>query len=142
MIERTASSGEPAASAPSDPPATTVVPVASTDTPKPGEPRTEPANAGHASDSQRLSRAFQRQQGKIENCFRAHAADLARSPQISVRFQIDASGKVTNAQIVPASLSGSGLGSCVTSVASATDFGPQAAPVAFTIPITARKVAN
>jgi serine/threonine-protein kinase len=142
MIERTGASSEPAPSAPSEPPATTTEPAASTDGPKPVEPRTEPASAARGNDSQRLSRAFQRQQGKIEGCFRTHTADLAHSPQISVRFQIDPSGRVTSAQIVPASLAGSGLGTCITSVASATDFGPQTAPVAFTIPITARKVSN
>jgi serine/threonine-protein kinase len=148
MIERTASSGEPSTSAPSDLPSSAVPsgPVgqaASPDSVKPVETRpTEPAGTAHGSDSQRLSRAFQRQQGKIEACFRAHPGDLAHSPQLSVRFQIDASGKVTSAQIVPASLAGSALGSCVTSVASATDFGAQAAPIAFTIPINARRVTN
>jgi len=61
---------------------------------------------------------------------------------VSIRFQIDTAGKVTSAQVLPASVAGTALGSCIAGVAKATDFGPQSNAMTFTIPITARRVAN
>jgi outer membrane biosynthesis protein TonB len=144
MIERqAAASGEsPSPSAPKSDPSTDV-PAGQAETARTAEPRTpESPGAARTSDGQRLSRMFQRQQGKIESCFRAHENALGQSPQISIRFQIDTAGKVTSAQVLPAAVAGSALGSCMAGVARSTDFGPQTAPVTFTIPITARKLAN
>jgi serine/threonine protein kinase len=71
------------------------------------------------------------------------AAPLARAFQrqgVSVRFQIDASGKVQQAAVTPASVAATPLGGCITDVARATTFGPQPEPVAFSIPIAARVI--
>jgi hypothetical protein len=86
-----------------------------------------------------LSRAFQRQQGRIEQCFRTHTKDIDGQPRIAVRFAIDPSGAVKSAQLNPASLSGTPLGGCILAAARSTDFGPQSESLTFTIPITARR---
>jgi serine/threonine-protein kinase len=84
-----------------------------------------------------LAQAFQRQGGKIQRCFEQNPGAVQG---ISVRFQIDAAGKVQNAVVSPASVAGSPLGACIAGVARATSFGPQPEPVAFSIPIAARVV--
>ena len=98
--------------------------------PKPGEP---------ASSGSSLTSAFQRQRGRVEACFRSHAADLTQQPQLTVRFQIAATGAVQSAELIPAGMSGSPLGACILGVARSTKFPAGDAPVSFTIPITARK---
>ncbi|HEX2872493.1 MAG TPA: protein kinase [Polyangiaceae bacterium] len=89
-----------------------------------------------------LTAAFQRQRGRIEACFRAQPTVAAEQPQLTIRFQVEASGAVRSADLVPASLAGSALGSCILGVARATRFPAGEAPVSFTIPITARKTAG
>jgi hypothetical protein len=61
-------------------------------------------------------------------------------PEVSVHFRIDTSGHVTSADLAPAALNGTPLGQCIIGVARGTDFGQQAEPFSFTIPITARRV--
>ena len=89
-----------------------------------------------------ITAAFQRQRGRVEACFRAEPAAAAAQPQLTIRFQIEASGAVRSADLVPASLAGSALGSCILGVARGTRFPAGDAPVSFTIPITARKTAG
>jgi hypothetical protein len=59
---------------------------------------------------------------------------------VSVRFQVAESGRVESAALTPAALNGTPLGQCLIGVARATDFGPQDAPITFTIPLTARRL--
>jgi hypothetical protein len=103
----------------------------------PVEKSTKAGEAGSSGSS--LTSAFQRQRGRVEACFRQHAGDVAQQPQLTVRFQIAASGSVQSAELIPASMAGSALGGCILSVARSTRFPAQDAPVSFTIPITARK---
>ena len=99
-----------------------------------------PAKVGEVGSSgSSLTSAFQRQRGRVEACFRSHAADLAPQPQLTVRFQLAASGAVQSAELVPAGISGSPLGACILAVARSTKFPAGDRPVSFTIPITARK---
>ncbi len=91
------------------------------------------------SDAAALSRAFQKQQGRVEQCFLQHAKDVGGQPRISVRFSIDTKGGVQRAELNPASLSGTALGGCVLTAARGTQFGPQPEPLTFSIPITARR---
>jgi len=103
----------------------------------PVEKSTKAGEAGSSGSS--LTSAFQRQRGRVEACFRQHAGDVAQQPQLTVRFQIAASGSVQSAELIPASMAGSALGGCILGVARSTHFPAQDAPVSFTIPITARK---
>jgi eukaryotic-like serine/threonine-protein kinase len=87
-----------------------------------------------------LARSFQRQEGKIQSCFRDHPESIEGEPHISVRFQVSASGAVQNALVSPSSVASTALGACIVSVARSTDFGPQPEPISFAIPIAARVV--
>jgi hypothetical protein len=91
-----------------------------------------------ASSGSSLTAAFQKQRGKVEGCFRQSAADTA-TPQLTIRFQVEANGGVRSAELAPASVANTPLGACIRSVAQSTRFPAGDAPVSFTIPITARK---
>jgi eukaryotic-like serine/threonine-protein kinase len=86
-----------------------------------------------------ITAAFQRQRGRVEGCFRAHPEEAEQQRQVTIRFQIEASGVVRSADLQPASLSGSPLGGCILGIARATRFPVGEAPITFSIPITARK---
>ncbi len=103
---------------------------------------TPPSGGGKpsgGSDAASLSRAFQKQQGRIEQCFLQHAKDVEGQPRISVRFSTDTKGGVQRAELNPATLSGTALGGCILGAARSTQFGAQPEPLTFTIPITARR---
>jgi serine/threonine protein kinase len=89
-------------------------------------------------DAARLSRVFARKQGAVQRCFQAHTEALEGSPNVSIRFKVDASGKVQTASVQPAALNSTALGQCLTGVARSTEFGPQPEARAFSIPIHAR----
>jgi serine/threonine-protein kinase len=136
--ETTAASSSPSSALPVQPAARSAEvsqPQASSASPAPKAPG--PGGAAPAPGTS-LSAAFQRQRGRVEACFRQHAAD-APGQQLTVRFQIEPSGAVRSAELAPASLGGTGLGGCILSVARGTRFPAGDAPVTFTIPITARK---
>jgi hypothetical protein len=100
-------------------------------------PAAAPAKTG--SDAAALTRSFQRQQGRLDQCFARFANDVEGQPRIALRFSIDATGAVERADLNPASLAGTELGGCILAAARATQFGAQPEPVVFTIPITARR---
>ena len=100
-------------------------------------PKGQPAKA---SDPGGLTRAFQKQQGKVEACFGRHAEGVEGQPRISLRFELDAAGSVQNVRLDPGALQGTPLGQCILGVARSTRFPAQGEAVAFRIPITARQV--
>jgi serine/threonine-protein kinase len=136
---------QPAASPSSEVPASAVAPsqdLASASSATAAEPKAPAALATvatkpvSASSGSSLSAAFQRQQGRIAGCFRGSSSDLGQ-PQITVHFKIDASGSVQAAELSPANVSGSALGSCILGIARSTHFPATGSAVNFAIPITA-----
>jgi serine/threonine-protein kinase len=111
---------------------------ATTAKPPTGDRPSAPSATGP--DAKALSRAFQRQQGRIENCFVSHVKEVDGRPEVAVKFKVDASGHVTSAELAPSALNSTPLGQCIVGVARSTDFGHQPEPFSFTIPITARRV--
>jgi len=95
--------------------------------------------AQHDGSAQALSRVLARRQDQIENCFSSRAADVSGTPALSVRFEVDASGHVVTAHVLPPTLAATPLGQCIETVARGTDFGPQPRPLSFRIPMTARR---
>jgi serine/threonine protein kinase len=87
-----------------------------------------------------LARAFQRQEPSIQGCFQRNASGGEAPSGMSVRFQIDATGRVQRAQVTPSSIAATPLGSCIAALAQATNFGPQPEPLTFAIPISAHVV--
>jgi serine/threonine-protein kinase len=138
-------SGEPPALTaeplqPAEPTATaTPTPAASASAPK-AKAGDRPGVSPPENRGAELARAFQRQEGKIQSCFQQHSTPGEAAPNISVRFQIDASGAVQNAVVSPSSVAGTPLGQCIGGVARSTKFDAQPEPVSFSIPIAARVV--
>lgn len=106
------------------------------------EARPSPKTPGPgAGDAAALSRAFARKQGAIQGCFQAHTQNLEGSPQLAIRFSVNAGGNVTAAAVQPAAIASTALGQCLQGVARSTEFGPQPEARSFTIPIHARAAA-
>ncbi|MDB4996801.1 MAG: Endo,4-beta-xylanase precursor, partial [Myxococcaceae bacterium] len=79
-------------------------------------------------------------QPAIEACFRDQAANVSGSPEISVRFTIDAAGAVQRAELSPPELANVPLGTCILGVARSTRFPAESGPATFRIPLRARKL--
>jgi serine/threonine protein kinase len=120
------------------PPTSPVVGASATRAPAPSAsitpPRVEPS---HRDSSNNLSRTFAKRQGSIEGCFQQNAMSVSGAPELSIRFSIDAQGKVISAGVRPAAVAATALGQCLEAVARSTDFGLQEKPLVFSIPITA-----
>jgi eukaryotic-like serine/threonine-protein kinase len=99
----------------------------------------KPPRAGSEAPGSSLTAAFQKQRGRVEACFRAQPGEASAQPQLTLRFQIDATGAVRSVELSPAAVAGTGLGGCILGVARNTRFPAGDAPMSFTIPITARK---
>jgi hypothetical protein len=145
---------KPPAVAPATPPASPSTALVAAPGPERGpEPPAEvppvaapvrpPSPAGKATaprpDASSLTREFRRHQPRVETCIQQQLDQIERYPQISVRFQVNSAGKVTNAELTPPALAGQPLGACILGVARSVQFGPLSKPVAFSIPITARR---
>lgn len=110
--------------------------------PATSKPMAKPASSAGASSAGKrtLAAAFQQRQGAIQNCFKQNPSALADSQNLSVRFDVDTSGKVVSASLSPAAVATQPLGACVLGVARSTNFGPQTEALSFSIPIAARIV--
>lgn len=128
-------SAAPAASAAAPPePAAAAAPAAA--------PRRSKPRSPEASRSAQYTAAFGRKGKEIEQCFNLNQEHAqASAGKVSILFQADVEGRVTEAEVRPETLARSPLGTCLAKVAASTNFGPQAAPVAFSIPVmvTARR---
>jgi hypothetical protein len=105
-------------------------------------PGLKPARGSGEAPGSSITAAFQKQRGRVEACFRAQPGDASAQPQLTIRFQIEATGAVRSVELSPAAVAGSALGACILGVARSTRFPAGEAPVSFTIPITARKTAG
>ena len=81
----------------------------------------------------KLTAKFASRRSAVTSCFAA-----ASTETISIRLQIDRTGKVTDATVSPAAIATSAAGACLVKVARETSFGPQPKAVVFHVPITAR----
>jgi len=109
-------------------------------------PASTPASAPPAAHADRagaaaLTRHFAQREGELQGCFERFAS-LTGAPQISVNFDVAASGKVRTATLEPSSLAPTPLGGCLLGVARGTSFGPVGKPLRFSIPIRARSVSR
>jgi len=103
---------------------------------KPRARASKPAADGSAA----LSRSFARRERALGECFERHAAEVEGQPEISIDFEVAASGKVNSASLVPRRLSDTPLGRCLLGVARSTEFGALGKTTRFSIPIRARAV--
>ena len=87
-------------------------------------------------DALSLTRAFRKQQPKLEACFAQHPAAM-RQPTTQLEFDLDAGGKLTRVSLVPRTLAATPFGKCLIQVARATAFPTQGRAVSFAIPVSA-----
>jgi serine/threonine protein kinase len=108
---------------------------------EPAQPAPEHTAQAHkrprAPDPRDLTRAFRKQQPKIESCFTQHAVGLEGQPRMQLEFDLDEKGALTHVQLIPETLAGTPLGQCLVRVARATAFPAQGQSVSFAIPVTA-----
>ena len=99
------------------------------------------ATTGGDGNAQALTRVLARRQDQIASCFATRAADVSGTPGLSVRFEVDASGHRHRRARPSTRLRWRPRRSaeCIEGVARDTDFGPQAHPLSFRIPMTARR---
>lgn len=113
------------------------------DAPEPPEQesvkRPRAASRPSGPDPASLTRAFRKQQSRIEGCFKQHTVSIEGLPRMQLEFDLDASGKALSVQVTPKSVSGTPLGQCLRDVGNATRFPAQGQPVSFAIPITASR---
>jgi serine/threonine-protein kinase len=119
----------PRTSAHSDPPPATNPPA-----PSVKEDRTRHTGP----DPHALTRAFRKQQPKLEICFRQHSVSLQGRPTAQLEFDLDAAGKLTRVVLAPTALASTALGGCLLQVARSTAFPAQGRAVSFAIPLSAR----
>ena len=81
---------------------------------EPKKPRTQ---------AELLERTFAKRKRELAACARAHPE--GRGEQLTMRFQIDAQGKVIATELLPAQVAATPLGACLTAIARATAFGTQ-----------------
>jgi serine/threonine protein kinase len=97
------------------------------------------AAAPRAPDAQELTRAFRKQQGKIEGCFKQYATAVEGMPTLQLEFALSAEGKLTSVRVAPDALAVTDLGKCIKKVASETHFPAQGKAVSFAIPLSASR---
>jgi serine/threonine protein kinase len=87
----------------------------------------------------KLARAFAEQKANIERCFLRFATELGQGTRLSVRVELNANGKVGKAEVSPANIAGTPLGTCIAQATRVMKFSPQPQPIAFRVPLTARR---
>jgi hypothetical protein len=103
-------------------------------------PRGESMEQG-SPEARRLTRAFGKQQSRIEACFVQHAVDPGSLPPLQFEFVLEAEGKLSSAQVAPQAVANTPLGKCLTAVASQTEFPAQGKPLTFSIPLLTTRAA-
>ncbi len=86
-----------------------------------------------------LARAFDQQKARVVECLSKNIEALPAEAELAVRIEIDPTGAVKRATVSPSEVAQSAVGLCVASATSAMQFGEQPGPVAFRVPLTARR---
>jgi hypothetical protein len=97
-----------------------------------------PQPDGSADPAARLTRALYERQGRIQACFEEHVQQVAGTPEIALKCQLDADGAVLKVRLEPRRLESTPLGQCLLVVARETDFPAPGKALTLTLPITAR----
>jgi serine/threonine protein kinase len=135
-------------------PASSPAPAVQPPQPLPSAPETPGAQASPAlaarppvarktvplSPVERFRNAFARKQSALLRCFARFGDPAAEAPPLTLRFHADEAGHVVSAELSPEELRETPLGGCVEEVALSTEFGAQAAPITFRIPVTVQRV--
>jgi serine/threonine protein kinase len=101
----------------------------------------EPGRVGTKSSAglESLAESFRRQKSEIERCVNAFPGMVQVVPNLRLSFSLDVRGHVQSVNLKPGELAQSELGRCILRAAQAMEFAPQDAPLAFEVPLTARR---
>jgi hypothetical protein len=95
-------------------------------------------NAPVGPDPRLLTNAFAQQQGRVQQCFSAHAQGDVSLADIAIIFHVAESGTVERAELAPDQAASLPLGTCLLDLAKAAHFPRLTQAVTFRIPIHAR----
>lgn len=105
-------------------------------------PATAPKEAQDSSprkpEPQMLTQRFAQHQGRVQSCFSGNPEQAAKTPDVQIAFTVDASGAPTSVNLIPAGVSSTPLGQCLTRIAHGARFGALTESVSFRIPVQAR----
>ena len=93
---------------------------------------------GESDPAARLAGSFKRQKQSVVSCVNAHVDEAKRTPNLSVRVALEASGRVREAHVLPESVADGALGACIAEAVRAMKFPRQSAALGFEVPLTAR----
>jgi hypothetical protein len=86
-----------------------------------------------------LAESFRRQKGDVVLCVNEYPEAVERAPKLGVRFTLSADGGVVRAQVSPAEIAVTPLGTCIEQAARAMQVPKQSGAITFEVPLTARK---
>jgi serine/threonine-protein kinase len=103
------------------------------------EKSTRSQSSGPRDTASELAESFRKQKGDVVLCVNEHVDVVEHTPKLGVRFTLSADGAVVQAEVSPAGVATTPLGTCIRKAAQAMHFPKQAAPISFEVPLTARK---
>lgn len=89
-----------------------------------------------ANPADQLTNAFAKHASAVTACFRQHPTTTGGA-EISLRFHVATDGHVAAAEVLPAAIAATELGTCLEQVARAATFGAQPAALTFRVPLHA-----
>jgi serine/threonine protein kinase len=89
--------------------------------------------------AEEVAQAFSRQKGRVITCLDEHPADMEGAPQLTLRLTVSVAGDVTEAKLLPDSITGRPVGTCVAQAVQTMRFPGQAQPTTFRIPLLWRR---
>jgi len=95
-----------------------------------------------AADRAALARQLARRQAAFQACVREQPQDPSGEVQLTLSFEVAASGQVSGASLVPTAIEATEAGRCLLRVARATQFQQLTQPLHFSVPLRARAVAR
>jgi eukaryotic-like serine/threonine-protein kinase len=93
-------------------------------------------------DRAALVRQLARRQAAFQACVRGQARDLSGELQLTLSFEVAATGQVSKASLVPSAIEATEVGRCLLRVAHATQFQQLTQPLHFSLPLRTRAVAR
>ena len=79
------------------------------------------------------------QKARVARCLSDHADVVQDTTDLDVRIALEASGKVHDVQVLPATIASSAAGACIVAAVQAMTFGAQPGPLTVHVPISARR---
>jgi eukaryotic-like serine/threonine-protein kinase len=103
----------------------------------PKKPKPAPDTAAQMATG--VASAFAKQKARVIECLNKHPDEVEGSPQLTVRVSLDQRGKVTQAELLPESISSKPVGGCVRGAVSAMSFPTPSEPMTFRVPLMWRR---